>query len=162
MKALSVEQCIMNGEKELQELFKYVETDAQELQAYDMEKEIFSKIMQIGLAAMTCHFAEKGTGEVGWELSLEDGTVLKMESALRSRCYFSVFGEIKVPRAYYHCEGVPGVMPLDVLADLPDRGYSYLSLDWMDTLSIRDSFKESVITLSKLSGLKVSSAVLKL
>ncbi len=75
MKALSVEQSIMNGEKELQELFKYVETDAQELQAYDMEKEIFSRIMQIGLAAMTCYFAEKGSGEVGWELSLEDGVI---------------------------------------------------------------------------------------
>ena len=88
MKALSVEQSIMNGEKELQELFKYVETNAQELQAYDMEKEIFSRIMQIGLAAMTCYFAEKGTGHAGWELSLEDGTVLKMESTLRSRNYF--------------------------------------------------------------------------
>jgi hypothetical protein len=123
-----------------------------------MEKEIFSRIMQIGLAAMTCYFAEKGTGDAGKELSLEDGTVLKKESTLRSRNYFSVFGKIKVPRAYYHCEGVPGVMPLDVIADLPDRTYSYLLQDWMDTLSIRDSFKESEITLSKLLGLKVSSS----
>ena len=158
MKALSVEQSIMDGEKELKELYKYVETNAQEFKAYDMEIEVFSRIMQIGLAAMKCYFAEKGTGDVGVELELDEGTVLKKESTLRGRNYFSIFGKIKVPRAYYHCEGQPGVMPLDALADFPERSYSYLLQDWMDTLSIRDSFKESEITLSKLLGLKVSSS----
>ncbi len=158
MKALSVEQSIMDGEKELKELYKYVETNALEFKAYDMEIEVFSRIMQIGFAAMKCYFAEKGTGDVGMELTLEDGTALKKESTLRGRNYFSVFGKIKVPRAYYHCGGQPGVMPLDALADFPERSYSYLLQDWMDTLSIRDSFKESEITLSKLLGLKVSSS----
>ena len=157
MKALSAEQSIMDGEKELKELYEYAETDAQEFKAYDMEIVIFSRIMQIGLAAMKCHFAEKGTGDVGVESESDDGTVLKKESTPRGQNHFSIFGKIKVPRAYYHCEGQPGVMPLDALADFPERGHSYLLQDWMDTLSIRDSFKESEITLSKLSGLKVSS-----
>ena len=37
MKALSAEQSIMDGEKELKELYEYVETDAQEFKAYDMK-----------------------------------------------------------------------------------------------------------------------------
>ncbi len=157
MKALSVEQSVLDGEKELKELFKYVETDANALKAYDMEKEIFARIMRIGLAAMKCYFAEKGTGDVGAELALDNGTVLKKESTLRSRNYFSVFGKIKVPRTYYRGVNMAGVMPLDALTDFPERCYSYLLQEWMDTLSIRDSFKESEITLSKLLGLKVSS-----
>ncbi len=77
---------------------------------------------------------------------------------MRGHDYFSVFGKIKVPRTYYHGEGQPGVMPSDASADLPARCYSYLLQEWMDTQSIRDSFKESEITLSKLSGLEVSSS----
>ncbi|MDM8542078.1 hypothetical protein QUF90_13405 [Desulfococcaceae bacterium HSG9] len=100
MKALSVEQSILDGEKELKELFKYVETDTKSLKAYDMEEEIFSRIMRIGLAVMKCCFAEKGTGDAGAESVLDNRTVLRKESALRGRCYFSVFGEIKVPRTY--------------------------------------------------------------
>lgn len=158
MKALSVEQSILEGENVFQELFKYVENNAQEYKAYDMEKEIFSRIMRIGYAAMKCYFAEKGTGDVGKELTLEDGTKLQKESTLRSRNYYSVFGKIEVPRTYYRSEGQRGVMPLDALADLPERSYSYLLQDWMDALSIRDSFQESALTLSKLLGLKVSAS----
>ncbi|MDM8539734.1 ISKra4 family transposase [Desulfococcaceae bacterium HSG9] len=161
MKALSVEQSILDGEKELQELFKYVETDAQKLEAYDMEKVIFSRIMQIGLAVMKCCFAEKGTGDIGAESPLDNGAILEKVSTLRGRDYFSVFGEIKVPRTYYHSVGLSGVMPLDASADLPERSYSYLLQEWMDTQSIRDSFKESVITQAELSGLKVSSSRLE-
>ena len=110
---------------------------------------------------MKCYFASKGTGDIGAELVLDNGAMLKKVSTLRGRDYFSVFGKIKVPRTYYRSEGVAGVMPLDASADLPERCYSYLLQEWMDTLSIRDSFKESEITLSKLLGLKVSSSRLE-
>ncbi len=75
MKALSVEQSILDGEKELKELFKYVETDTKGLKAYDMEKEIFARIMRIGSAAMKCYFAEKGTGDIGAESPLDNGAI---------------------------------------------------------------------------------------
>ena len=119
-----------------------------------MEKEIFSRI---GLAVMKCCFAEKGTGDIGAESALDNGAVLKKESTLRGRCYFSVFGEIKVPRTYCRGVNMAGVMPSDVLTDFPERGYSCLLQEQTDTSSIRDSFKESEITPAKLSGLKVSS-----
>ena len=43
------------------------------------------------------------------------------------------------------------------LSEKDRRRYAALLQEWMDTQSIRDSFQESEITLSKLSGLKVSS-----
>ncbi|MFH1941339.1 MAG: hypothetical protein ABIL68_04485, partial [bacterium] len=46
--------------------------NAADLEAYRMEQTIFFKVMQIGLAGMKCYFAEKGTGDVGKELTLED------------------------------------------------------------------------------------------
>jgi hypothetical protein len=78
-----------------------MQKNARGLYAYDMEQEIFKRMMVIGHCAMEHYFARKGTGDIGKELELEDGTVLTKESTLRSRNYFSVFGKIKVPRSYY-------------------------------------------------------------
>jgi len=87
-------------------------------------------------------------------LNTESGG-LKKAPGLYGRDYFSVFGKVKVPRTCYRAEGESGVMPLDAAADLPERCYSYLLQEWMDLLSIRDSYKESELTLTKLLGVKV-------
>jgi hypothetical protein len=158
MKALSVEQSMFEGEQEVKKLFEFVKRNAEHFTAYQMEQEVFSRLMRIGLHAMTCYFAEKGTGDVGEELVLEHGTVLRKERTLRGRDYLSVFGKLKVPRTYYRGDGQPGVLPLDAQADLPERCYSYLLQEWMDLLSIRESFKASDMTLTKLLGVSVSSS----
>jgi hypothetical protein len=75
--------------------------------------------MKIGLGAMKCYFAEKGTGNVGNKFDLEDGAELKKESEFREQDYFSVFGKLKVTSACYRIEGLPGIMPLDAEANLP-------------------------------------------
>ena len=157
MKALSMETSILQGEKEVKELVEYVMGNAEKLNAYDMEKEIFLRIMSIGHCAMERYFASNGSGDVGKEFASEDGTELEKESTQRVRNYFSVFGKIKVPQTYYRGGEGYGIMPLDALVDFPERSYSYLLQEWMDVLSIRDSYKESEITLTRLLGLKVSS-----
>ncbi len=47
-------------------------------------------------------------------------------------------------------------MPLDAQANIPERSYSYFLQEWMDLLSIRDSFGEASVTLNKLLGSGVS------
>lgn len=158
MKALSIERSICEGEREVKELFEFVTRNAAEFTAYQMEQDIFARVMQIGLAAMKGFFAVKGTGDVGDEFVVPDGTVAHKADALRGRDYFSVFGKFKVPRTAYQRHGYPSVMPLDAQADLPERCYSYLLQEWMDHLSIRDAFQESAGTLSTLLGLQVSAS----
>jgi hypothetical protein len=158
MKALSVERSICDGDHEVKELFEFVTKNAEDLTAYQMEQNIFAKVMQIGLAAMKCYFAAKGTGDVGTTLQLNDGAVATKAKGLCERAYFSVFGKFSVPRTVYRAFAHPGVMPLDAQADLPERCYSYLLQEWMDHLSIRDTFHESELTVSKLLGLQVSAS----
>jgi hypothetical protein len=162
MEALRVEQCIFEGDKGIKELFEFIQSNAGSYEAYDMEKAILAKVLKIGLAAMRCYFAERGTGDVGTELELEDGTILRRESGLRGRDYFSVFGKVKIPRSCYRTEGHIGVMPLDAQANLPERCYSYLLQEWMDLLSLRDTFGEAQVSLEKLLGLKVSTSRLEI
>ncbi|MCI0527247.1 MAG: ISKra4 family transposase [Nitrospira sp.] len=161
MEAFSIEQSVLEGEKEVKELFEYVRQQAKELEAYEMEQAIFSRVMRIGLCAMKGYFAEKGTGDVGEELEVEQGVVLKQEGILRGRDYYSVFGKVKVPRSCYRAEGQEGVMPLDGQANLPERCYSYLLQEWMDWMSFRDSFGEGEESLEKLLGVKVKASRLE-
>ena len=158
MKALSVEQSIFAGKQEVKKLFQFVTEHATESTAYEMEQAIFVRVMRIGLSAMKCYFAQKGTGDVGETIPSPDGGVAQRANDLRGRDYFSVFGKFKVPRSYYHCEGEAGVFPLDAQADLPARCYSYLLQEWMDLMSLRDTFKEAEVSLSKLLGLGVRSS----
>jgi len=158
MKALSVERSICAGNKEVKELFEFVMTHAGEMTAYQMEQDIFARVMQIGFAAMTCYFAAKGTGNIGKELVFPDGTVATKTKNLLERDYFSVFGKVKVPRTSYQTYGRGGVTPLDAQADLPERCYSYLLQEWMDHLSIRDTFTDAELTLDKLLGVHVSAS----
>lgn len=158
MEAFSVEKSILEGEQKINDLFEFVCSNAKKFTAYEMESEILKLVLQIGLTGMQCYFAEKGTGDVGNQVVLDNGVTLKKQSQLKPSQYFSVFGKLSVPRTYYWADGQSGVMPLDAQADLPDRCYSYLLQNWMNTLSIRDSFKESNITLATLVGLEVSAS----
>lgn len=156
MSAYSIEQSLLEGQMEVNQLFEFVIANAKEMDAYSMEKGIFSRIMRIGMAAMKGYFAEKGTGDVGDVLELEDGAILQREKKLFWRNYFSVFGKFAVPRTCYRAKGLEGVMPLDAQANLPERSYSYVLQEWMDLLSIRDSFGEASSTLNKLLGSEIS------
>ena len=152
MSAYSIEEMVLEGQMEVKELFEFVIDNAEAMDAYSIEQSIFSRIMAIGLSAMKGYFAEKGTGDVGNVLELEDGTTLKKEKRLLWKNYFSVFGKFGVPRTCYRTNGLEGLMPLDAQANIPERSYSYLLQEWMDLLSIRDSFGEASITLNKLLG----------
>jgi len=156
MPAYSMEESLLEGHVEVKKLFEFVEDNAASMDAYTMEQNIFFKILAIGLLAMKGYFAAKGTGDVGDSLELEDGTVLKRQNSTSDRNYFSVFGKFPVPRNCYRADGVNGVMPLDAQANLPERTYSYLLQEWMDLMSIRDSFRESSCTLQKLLNLQIS------
>lgn len=156
MRAISAEKSISDGKLELQKLYEFICENASDYNAYDIEKHIFSSVLQIGFLAMKYFFAEKGTGDVGPTLKLDNGRVLKKESCLRGKDYYSIFGKFKVPRTCYRADGSWGVMPLDSQVDMPNRCYSYLLQEFLDILSIRDSFGEASLSLEKLLGLKIN------
>lgn len=158
MQAYSIEQSIMEGKSEANDLFEFVKKNAETFDAYDIELSIFERMLKIGNTAMKCYFAAKGTGDVGASYITENKSVLKKDSQLRGRQYFSVFGKLTVPRSYYHLKGQQGICPLDAAVNFPERCYSYLLQEWMNLCSIRDSFHESHVTLSSLLNLDIKSS----
>ncbi len=63
MQAYSIEQSIMEGKIEVNDLFEFVKMNAETFDAYDIERAIFEKVLKIGNTAMKCYFAAKGTGD---------------------------------------------------------------------------------------------------
>ena len=60
MKALSIERSICEGEREVKELFEFVQKNAEAFTAYQIEQDIFDRVMRLGLAAMKGYFAARG------------------------------------------------------------------------------------------------------
>jgi hypothetical protein len=152
-----MKEIILEGDATIKELFQFVEKNAENFDAYRMEEAIRKRLNEIGLVMMKFYFAAKGTGDAGDTLTLEDGSVLKKENRLRQRILFSTFGKLAIPRTCYRTEGIPGIMPLDARANLPERSYSYLLQEYMDLLNIGTAFGQSSEILDKLVGVKVYS-----
>ena len=90
MKALSTEKCILEGNNKVNELFDFIKSKALGLKAYDMEKEIFNRIMWIGLAAMKRYFAGDNmlTAIESWKLEVKlegklEGEISIIENLLK-------------------------------------------------------------------------------
>lgn len=158
MQAYSTEDSAVKGILQLEKLFEFVVNNADELESYSMESNIYAKVMEIGMTVMQAYFQAKGTGDIGLTLTIDDGTVLKRGSQLRTRKYFSIFGKFDVYRTYYFSKGQQGVFPLDASANLPTRCYSYLLQKWMNLFSVRDSFDESSESLCNLLNINITQS----
>ncbi len=65
MEAFAVEASLTEGQEALQALLSFVQEQAGQLEAHDVEKGIVKRLMPLGLAAVRLSFAACGTGEVG-------------------------------------------------------------------------------------------------
>lgn len=159
MPPYSLEEAIAEGDFEVKKLFEFVQKNANVLDSYEIERMILQLLMGIGLAAMKGYFAQRGNGDMGKTLRLDDETVLKRDSQLRGKTLSTVFGMLAIARTYYHAPGHKGVAPLDAQTNLPKRRYSYFLQELMDKFDIRESFGESRITLDEIFGLGISQSV---
>ncbi len=160
MEAFDIEASIAEGEEALQALLSFVQEQAGQLEAHEVEKGIFKRLLPLGLAAVRLYFAERGTGEVGPAVEREDAVVLTQEGPLRERTYFSLFGKLAVPRTCYRTAGEPGICPLDEQANLPARCYSYFLQEWMTVFAVEHPFQESAGWFEQLFDLELAASVL--
>jgi hypothetical protein len=160
MEALDVEMSIAEGTQALQALLKFVQENADQLEAHEAEKGIFKRLLPIGLAAMQLYFAQRGTGDVGPAVTRADGVCLPREKRLRGRDYFSLFGKFAVARTCYRTPGEPGIFPLDAQVNFPGRCYSYFLQEWMTVFAVEHPFQESSSWFEQLFDLEVAESVL--
>ena len=133
------EKSIAEGQALFENLLQFVKEKEKHLEAHEIEKGIFERVLSIGLATLKLYFAEKGSGDHGDNL-IHDDKFYPRQPGFRTRRYTSVFGSLSVARTCYRRLGEQGIYPLDQEANLPERQYSYFLQELMNLLSIDHPF----------------------
>jgi len=140
-------------------MFRTIRERAAGWEAHQAEEFALDAVRELGRLALREYFNEKGDGNVGLALGDEEGNHYRRDSR-RTRLYFSVFGKIDVTRLSYRAEGVAeAIYPLDALANLPDRRYSFPLQERIALAAQSGAFKEEMAKLDQLTGTRISDSV---
>lgn len=121
----------------------FVGGEAQSMEIGEVERRLLALVMEVGLEALKLFVSLKGTGFQVDEIVDDDG---RRVPYVRDRgCdYASIFGRVRICRAYYHSPGTAGTFPLDGELNLPKRSCSYLVQEFVSKLAVNMSYEKAV------------------
>ena len=137
------------------DLFAFARLAAEEgLPAHDVEEALWKRILLLGREALGLFFRLQGTGDVGTELALPDGSTARRLPESHTRTYRSVFGDFTLPRTSYGSREGQAItfVPLDNRLQLPASDYSYLLQRWDTALGCESAFGRVRATLLDILG----------
>ena len=146
-----IEKTMLSARGQFEGLLDYLSTAAdQPCPLHGVERDIWDSLLALGRTLLLHFVQQKGVGDVGPTLTLNDGQLL-LRGAVVSRPYLSVFGEIPIARTVYGSAADPQA-PLDAALNLPGWKYSYLLEEWGLAFTTKESFQEAGRTLEQILG----------
>jgi hypothetical protein len=143
----------------LQALEAFVEQAAvDELRIDQAERELFSRLLAVGLTLLGAFVDAQGDGDAGGKLETADGRTLRRLKRKHVRRYLSIFGELLLRRCVYAEREKQQIerAPLDERLGLPAGEFSYVLEDWLQRMCVKESFHEATGSLRGLLGLAPS------
>lgn len=140
----------VEAKDQLEHLLEWNRQDAQSLDLHEVERGLFKRLIALGLTLLLCHLARRGIGKAGGDV-LRDGVSLPYHSNL-SRTYLSIFGKLKIERAYFWEAGQAGVCPLDAELNLPETRYSYFLQEFGELIGVNQAYDKLTDYLERLLG----------
>jgi hypothetical protein len=123
-------------------LLGYVRGEARTEKLHDVERGLFVRLLQLGLALLRLFIEERGPGKLAeGKIVTREGTELPYHSK-KHLTYFSIFGTLEIERAYYWDLGEEGVCPLDAVLGVPERYYSLLLREWGALIGVGRAFEQ--------------------
>ncbi len=154
-----LEEMILNSEASFKGILDYVQEEGNDQAIDEVEKELFSKLLELGQSLMGVFVANQDRGYVGKTVTVtQDGEQESVELDYyddRAIDYLSIFGSVKIPRSYYYMKGYGGVCPLDEQLNIPERKYSYLLQRWLSSRCVKETYDEAVKGLAELLGVSI-------
>jgi len=151
----SIENVFSEVDAKCDEIKSYIMGKAQKQSFYHVEKGMLFMAMSFGLVCLQAFLRVKGDGAVGSTHTDHDGTIRPRHSNNHVQEYFSIFGKLKINRAYYWAKGLGGVCPLDADLNLPEKGYSYLLEKWGLKLGVHGSYQKVIDIFYSMLGIKL-------
>ena len=153
----SIENELVNQKNLLAEIAQYVASDAQNQELHQVEEEILRQIMNLGQFLVREVIARRGDGYVGD--TFDDNDVKRRYKGKRKTAYLSVFGELKIERAYYWKAGAGGILPLDSQLNLPASKVSYFVQKLFQGRVTEGSYDEALRVMAEFFGLPLNKRI---
>jgi hypothetical protein len=131
--------------------------------AHEVERHLFREVLRLGFLLLGYFFKLVGPGDQGTRVELDDGRALKRLDGMRTRRYWSVFGEFELSRHVYgeRERQAQEYVPLDARLQLPESAYSYLWQEWSQGLAVEFAFEQVAEVLGRMLGWKAGVAALE-
>jgi len=156
---IAQERAFLKAQQQLQALEAFVEqAAADELRIDQVERELFGRLLAVGLTLLSAFVAAQGDGDAGGKLETPDGRTLRRLKGKHVRRYLSIFGELLL-RRYVYAEREKQQIeraPLDERLGLPAGEFSYVLEDWLERLCVKESFHEAAADLQEWLGVAPS------
>lgn len=139
------------------------------------ERQALAILLKAGFEAEEEFITRCGSGDLGQAIALDEpsrvkaggaqppdgnasGRMLRRSLETHHRRYVSIFGEHHFERYVYAPRAGQPIerMPVDEQLGLPEGEFSYVLQDWLQRLTIKESFAEAAASLEMLLNLRVS------
>jgi hypothetical protein len=158
MNILTQEQLLLNAQAEFDGIKEQIRKYSQEEIRIDQaERNVFSRLLGLGLILLKAFAAGAGIGDEGEEVSRNNRT-LHRSAKLHGKLYRSVFGAFSILRWVYAKGAKKKIeyVPTDAKLGLPSGECSYVMEDWQQKLCVKETFAEGVDGLGAILGFQVS------
>jgi hypothetical protein len=156
---MTQDQAFGKAQQQLLDLIAFVRQATQDQQRLDqVERGLFTHLLQLGLSLLTAFVAAAGDGDVGDTTTTAEGTPCRRLPQPHERTYRSLFGTLPICRFVYGSREGQKIehVPLDAVLGLPEGEFSYVLEDWTQRLCLKGAFAEAAQSLHDLLGLKPS------
>jgi hypothetical protein len=156
---MTQEQAFGKAQQQLLTLIAFVRQATQDQQRLDqVERGLFTHLLQLGLSLLTAFVAAAGDGDVGDTTTTPEGTPCRRLPQPHERTYRSIFGVLSIGRFVYGSREGQKIehVPLDAVLGLPAGEFSYVLEDWAQRLCLKGAFAEAAQSLHDLLGLQPS------
>src|SRR6185437_601910 len=119
---MTQEQAFLKAHEQMHSLIAFVQqAHDQRLRLDQVERGLFSLLLQMGHSLLQAHVAAAGDGDAGETATSADGRVHRRLPAPHSRTYRSIFGTLSIPRFVYGSREGQAIthVPLDATLGLP-------------------------------------------
>jgi hypothetical protein len=129
----------------------------------DLERGAFAFVLDIGKSAVELFLKAQGDGDLGAEVSTEDGAVLQRSGGVVERPLRTIFGE-HIVEGYVYSQGSKkkiDLRPIDARINLPDGKASYLLQEFTQLFCVEKAFGVGARQFETVFAQKLSVDVLE-
>ena len=146
---------------ELEGLIRQVsQVDSSQPSIHETEEQLWSGMLALGRGLMQLRFEACRDAEVIQD-AIEVKAVRYAYQRQSGRAYVSLFGEVRVERAYYWNPEYGGLCPLDAMLSLPERRYSDSVQERLGELNVWMPQDNSLALFERWLGLKIPKGSLQ-